>query len=103
MKKNFMRVIKLKTLREFWEQEPNAKIGLQLWYKRITGRRWLNANEIIEKFSGAGTVGNNQIVFNIHRNDYRLIVSFRYKFQTCFIRFVGTHKEYDKISDASSV
>ena len=103
MKKNFMRVIKIKTLREFWEREPNARVGLQLWYKKITSRRWSNSNEIIENFPGADTVGNNRIVFNIRRNEYRLIVKFQYTIQTCFIRFIGTHKEYDKIDGASSV
>lgn len=103
MKKNSMRVIKIRTLREFWEREPNARVGLQLWNKKITSQRWSNPNEVIENFSGADTVGNNRIVFNICRNDYRLIVLFRYKIQTCYIRFIGTHKEYDKIEDVSSV
>lgn len=103
MAKKFMRVIKIKTLREFWEREPNAKVGLQLWYKKITSQRWSNSNEIIPGFSGADTVGNNRIVFNIRRNEYRLIVKFQYTIQTCFVRFVGAHKEYDKIDDAGSM
>lgn len=98
-----MRVVKIKTLRDFWESEPNSKIALQLWYKKITNRRWENSNEIIENFSGADTVGNNRIVFNIRHNDYRLIVKFEYKLQMCFIRFVDTHKEYDKIKDISTI
>ena len=98
-----MRVVKIKTLRDFWEREPNAKVGLQLWYKKIISRRWSNPTEIIDNFPGADTVGNNRIVFNIRHNDYRLIVKFQYGIQTCYIRFIGTHKEYDKIEDASSV
>ncbi|QMW06286.1 type II toxin-antitoxin system HigB family toxin [Spirosoma foliorum] len=103
MKKSFMRVIKIKTLRDYWEREPNAKVGLQLWYKKIISRRWANSNEVIENFPGADTVGNNRIVFNIRRNDYRLIVKFQYEIQTCYVRFIDTHKEYDKIKDASTI
>lgn len=99
MKQQIMRVIALRTLREFWEREPNAKTGLELWYKKITARYWANPNELIAAFPGADTVGNNLIIFNIRRNDYRLIVKFEYEIQLCFIRFIGTHKEYDKIDD----
>ena len=98
-----MRVIKIKTLREFWEREPDAKVGLQLWYKKITSRRWSNSNEIIENFPGADTVGNNRIVFNIRHNKYRLIVKFQYEIQICYIRFIDTHKEYDKIKETSAI
>ena len=103
MAKTVMRVIKVKTLRDFWEVEPNAKIALQLWYKKITNRRWENSNDIIENFPGADTVGNNRIVFNIRRNDYRLIVKFECRLQMCFIRFIDKHKEYDKIKDISII
>lgn len=103
MRQKYMRVIKIKTLRDFWEREPNAKVGLQLWYKKITSRHWASPNEIIAKFPGADTVGNNRIVFNIRHNDYRLIVKFEYEIQLCFIRFVDTHAEYDKIEGISLI
>ncbi|OIN60017.1 addiction module toxin RelE [Arsenicibacter rosenii] len=98
-----MRVIKIMTLKDFWAREPNAKVGLQLWYKKITSQHWSNPNEIIASFPGADTVGNNRIVFNIRRNDYRLIVKFEYEIQQCYIRFIDTHAEYDKINDISSI
>ena len=103
MAKTVMRVIKVKTLRDFWEVESNAKIALQLWCKKIINRRWENSNDIIENFPGADTVGNNRIVFNIRRNDYRLIIKFEYRLQMCFIRFIDKHKEYDKIKDISII
>ena len=103
MKQKSMRVIKIKTLRDFWGREPNAKVGLQLWYKKITSRHWSNPNEIKDNFPGADTVGNNRIVFNIHHNDYRLIVKFEYGIQQCYVRFIDTHAEYDKIKDISSI
>lgn len=98
-----MRVIALRTLREFWENEPNAKTGLELWYAKVTARHWANPHEIIAAFSDADIVGNNRIVFNIRRNDYRLIVKFEYEIQQCYIRFVDTHKEYDKIDDVNTI
>ena len=98
-----MRVVKLKTLKDFRELEPAAKTGLQLWYRKITARRWETPNEIIASFAGTDTVGNNRIVFNINRNDYRFIVTFCYKIQVCHVRFVGTHKAYDKIDDVSLI
>lgn len=98
-----MRVIALRTLREFWEREPNAKIGLEIWYARITARYWANPNEIIAAFPSADIVGNNRIIFNIRGNEYRLIVKFEYEIQHCYIRFIGTHKEYDKIDNVSTV
>ena len=103
MNQHSMRVVKLKTLKNFWELEPTAKTGLQLWYRKITGQRWETPNEIIINFTGADTVGNNRIVFNINRNDYRLIVTFRYKIQVCYVQFIGTHKAYDKIDDVSLI
>lgn len=103
MKKRSMRVITFKRLRDFGERELNAKVGLQLWYKKITGRRWLNSNEIIASFPGTDVVGNNRIVFNICHNDYRLVVKFQYEIQICYIRFIDTHKEYDKISDIRNI
>lgn len=103
MNQRSMRVVKLKTLKNFWELEPTAKTGLQLWYRKITGQRWETPNEIITNFTGADTVGNNRIVFNINRNDYKLIVTFCYKIQVCYVRFVGTHKAYDKIDDVSLI
>lgn len=97
-----MRVVALKTLREFWELYPKSKTALQIWEKRITNQTWANPNEIIASFPGSDTVGNNRIVFNIVRNDFRLIVTFRYKLQICYVNFINTHEEYDKI-DAKTV
>ena len=103
MSNKFMRIISPKALREFRNLYPASGTGLQIWEKRITSRRWANSNEIKAAFSGADPVGNNRIVFNINHNDSRLIVIFRYKIQLCYIRFVGTHEEYDKIDNVSLV
>ena len=98
-----MRVIAKGTLREFWEHNPDAETGLRFWYTRITKNGWNNPNEVISGFNGADTVGNGRVVFNICKNKYQLIVFFRYDIQIAYIRFIGTHKEYDAIDDIQTI
>lgn len=98
-----MRVVASKTLRNFWKVYPKVKLALEIWESRIQSQIWANPNEIITNFPGSDTVGNNRIVFNIVRNDFRLIVTFRYKIQVCYINFINTHEEYDKIDDVKTV
>lgn len=97
-----MRVIAVKTLREFWEQYPAAETGLKHWYERIGKVSYDSPAGVLSDFKGADFVGNTRIVFNIAKNKFRLIAAFRYDKQICWIKFVGTHSEYDKI-DASTV
>lgn len=103
MEKKRMRVLKLKTLREFWQDEPNAKVALELWYKKITSQHWANAHEVKAAFPGADQVGNNRIVFNIRHNDYRLIILFRYQIQICYVRFIDKHEVYDQLKNISTI
>jgi mRNA interferase HigB len=98
-----MRVIAKSTLREFWEKCPKSKQQLLAWHKHFSKAEYRNANEIRKVFSSADNVGNGRIVFNICRNDYRLIIQFNYKFQFAFVRFIGTHKEYDNIKDIKNI
>ncbi len=98
-----MRIVAKSTLRDFWEQHQDAEKPLRLWFDKIKKRDWNNPNEIRQFFGDADQVGNNRIVFNIARNKYRLIVKFVYETQICYIRFIGTHKEYDKIKDIANI
>ncbi len=98
-----LRIIKIKTLQDFWKKHPDAEKGLRVWYADIENNNWHSPNEIIRFFKNADTVGNNRIVFNIEHNKYRLIVLFRYKIQLGLVRFVGTHKEYDKIKNIDNI
>lgn len=99
-----MRVISKKTLKEFYANPlyKDSKDSLEAWYNEALKANWKNPNEIKEKYANASTVGNNRIVFNIHGNKYRLIVKINYPAKIVFIRFVGTHKQYDNI-DAKEV
>jgi mRNA interferase HigB len=92
-----MRIHALKTLKSFWIKYPESEIGLKYWYSKIEANEFKNPQEIISAFKGADYVGNERIVFNISKNKFRLIAAFNYNFQLCFVKFIGTHKEYDKI------
>lgn len=76
---------------------------MRAWYSEIKKATYLNPNEVISDYPSADTVKNNRIVFNICHNKYRLVVVFRYKFKRVYVRFIGTHKEYDVINDISTI
>jgi mRNA interferase HigB len=98
-----MRIVSKSTLKEFWEKYPEAEKPLKIWFEKIKKQEWNNSNEIKAVFTDADQVGNGRIVFNIYRNKFRLIVKFVYQTQICYIRFVSTHKEYDKIKDIENI
>lgn len=98
-----MRIITRGTLREFWERYPDSEQELKYWFEKIKHAEYASSNEVIEDNPKADTVGNNRIVFNICHNKYRLIALFRYNLRRVFIRFVGTHKDYDKIKDIKNI
>lgn len=98
-----MRVIAISTLREFWEEYPDCEQELKIWNAKMRGADYQNVNEVRTDTPSADQVGNNRVVFNICRNKYRLIVLFRYTIQRVYIRFIGTHKEYDKIENIKDI
>lgn len=95
------RIIAKKTLREFWETHPASEQHLKTWYQTASKSDWKTPNDVKRTYRNASIVGNNRIVFNIKGNEYRLIVRINYEKEWIFIRFIGTHKEYDQI-DAST-
>ena len=100
-----MRVIAKRTLRDFWEQHPNfedARTRLLEWYAEAENSDWQSPADIKERYRSASFLKDNRIVFNICGNKYRLIVKINYDFGIVYIRFVGTHSEYDKI-DANAI
>lgn len=98
-----MRIFTKGTLKTFWEIYPDAESALKTWYEVVEENNFKTPNEIIKLFKGADTVGNNRIVFNICRNKYRLIAKFEYQRGFAFVRFLGTHKEYDNIKDIQNI
>ena len=96
------RIIAKSTLREFWEKHADAEQYLKTWYDTAKNSKWNSPNDIKKAYVSASILKNNRVVFNIKGNTYRLIVKFNYERQWAFIRFIGTHTEYDKI-DANKI
>jgi mRNA interferase HigB len=92
-----MRIIAKRTLRLFWEEYPDAEEPLTAWYREVEKEDWTTPAELKEKYRSASIVGDNRVVFNVKGNDYRLVVKINYPYRMVYIRFVGTHAEYDKI------
>ncbi|MCB0495850.1 MAG: type II toxin-antitoxin system HigB family toxin [Cyclobacteriaceae bacterium] len=97
-----MRVVAKKILREFWEIHPDADNQLKTWYKEASKALWKSPNDIKLEYAKASILKNGRVVFNICGNKYRLVVDINYIRQWVFIRFIGTHSDYDKI-DANTI
>lgn len=97
-----MRVIAVSTLRTFWERHPDAEQPLTAWYEEATNATWTQPSDIKEQYRSASILKNRRVVFNIKGNDFRLIVAIAYKLQIVYVKFVGTHKDYDAV-DAETV
>jgi mRNA interferase HigB len=92
-----MRVIALSRLRAFWEEHADAEEPLKAWNAEARDAAWKNPAELKAQFASASIVGDSRVVFNIAGNKFRLVVSINYAAGIIFIKFVGTHAEYDKI------
>ena len=97
-----MRVIKKRTLQDFWERNGDSKKSLEAWYAEAKDAHWQTSAEIKAQFRNASVLKNSRVVFNIHGNKYRLIVRINYPLSIIYIRFLGTHQEYDHI-DAEEI
>jgi mRNA interferase HigB len=97
-----MRVIAVKTLKEFWESAPEAEQALLAWYEEAEAAQWANPNELKQQYRNASIITDKRVIFNIHGNSYRLIVDIEYRLKIVFIVWFGTHKQYNKI-DAKKV
>ncbi len=92
-----MRIIKKGTLRDFWQHHRDAAEPLKSWYREVKAADWQSPHDVKAMFGSASIVGDNRIVFNIAGNKYRLVVKFNYPYRVAYIRFIGTHTEYDVI------
>ena len=89
--------ISYRTIREFTDQYPEVEDQLNNWF-RVAGKAdWANLHDVKYFFNSVDAVGNDLYVFNIKGNDYRLIVRIIFRVRTVYIKFIGTHKEYDKV------
>ncbi len=94
-----MRIISRGTLRDFWDKKEHrsSEQPLKAWLAEAKKAQWSTPQEIKNKFRNASFIGGNRVVFNIKGNDYRLVVQIQYAAKIAWIKFIGTHKEYDQV------
>ena len=94
-----MQIIARKTLRDFWIRHPQAETPLVVWFSLVSKAHWTGPADIKKMFgSTVDFVADNRVIFDIAGNKYRLIVHVAYPFGRVLVKFVGTHKEYDRIN-----
>lgn len=91
------RIISKRTLVEFWEKHPDSKIHIETWYETVRNAKWSKPSDVKSFYAKASILKNSRIVFNIKGNEYRLVVKVEYKKQWIFVRFIGTHEQYNQI------
>jgi len=97
-----MRIISRKALREFWEEHPDAQQPLRAWLAIVKQATWKTPADVKDIYRTASFIANNRVIFNIKGNRYRVVIAIKYRYGIVYIRFVGTHSEYDKI-DATTI
>ena len=93
-----MRVHSLKTLREFWEKHTDAEDALRAWFKTVEQENWRSFSDLKRRFGSADVLPGNRAVVNIKGNTYRLVLKINYDWKIVYVRFIGTHAEYDRIN-----
>ncbi len=92
-----MRIISKKILREFWEKHIDSTQQLKSWFQETSVADWKSPKQIKKDYPSASFLADNRVVFNIKGNKYRIVVRINYEYSMVWIRFIGTHAEYDKI------
>jgi mRNA interferase HigB len=95
-----MRVVAKSTLKKFWEQPAygDAEGSLKSWYEEVLKATWASPQAVKDQFGNASICGNNRVVFNIGGNKYRLVVEMQYRAGIAWVKFIGTHAQYDQIN-----
>jgi len=93
-----MRIIAKGSLRDFWKLFPDAEEPLLAWFREASKADWDTPAKVKEQYRNASIVGGNRVVFNIKVNDYRLVVESNYEYRVVYVRFIGSHADYDKIN-----
>jgi mRNA interferase HigB len=97
-----MKIVSIKILKEFWANFPDSEQHLKAWVDEVKQAKWQQPADIKDKYRSASILKNRRIVFNIKGNDYRLIVSVACHFGAVYIKFIGSHKQYDAV-DAETI
>jgi mRNA interferase HigB len=99
-----MQIVAMRNLASYWQRPgcQNAEGPLKAWFAEVKFAQWATPQDVKNRYANASVIANNRVVFNIKGNDYRLIVAIAYKMQYVYVKFIGTHAEYDKV-DAATV
>jgi len=93
-----MRIISIKTLSDYWRTHSETEQPLRAWCSEVKHSQWKTSNDVITHYPMADPVGDNRVVFNIKGKKHRLVVKIHYNTGIIYIRFIGTHAEYDRIN-----
>lgn len=103
MRKRFMNIYNRSTVVEFYKKHADAKVPLEVWYEEVEIKKWKAPNHLKQYFGGnVSILKNSRAVFDIKGNDYRIVTAINYENGWLFIKFIGTHGQYDKI-DANTI
>lgn len=97
-----MRIISKKALKDFWEREPSSQGELEAWHEEAKHAEWATPADVKAHYGNASILKDGRAIFNICGNRYRMVVWINYDFYTIYVRFLGTHAEYDEI-DAQTI
>ena len=98
-----MRIISFRKLRTFFETTPDSTTALQEWFHKTKKAKWEKFADVKKSFNSVDSVGNSRFVFNVKGNLYRIVAQIDFVYQTVYIRFVGSHKDYDKLDDIKNI
>ncbi|SNU04098.1 mRNA interferase HigB [Prevotellaceae bacterium MN60] len=98
-----MRIISFKKIREFIEKDSESDVAMREWHKKTEDADWKNFADVKNTFNSVDNVGNDRYVFNVKGNHYRIVAMIIFAIRTVYLRFVGTHKEYDNIKDIQNI
>ena len=98
-----MRIVTFKAITEYSNTNPRADMPLREWYKKTKENDWNCFADIKQTFNSVDSVGNNRYVFNIKGNSYRLVAIVIFASKKVYVRFIGTHDDYNKLKDCSTI
>ena len=94
-----MHIISFKKLKDYFSKETNSKVALQDWFKRAKKAEWNNFAEVKQTFNSTDYVGGERYVFDVKGNHYRIVAIIKYRWKRIYIRWIGNHRDYNKIKD----
>ena len=100
-----MRIIAVSTLKRYWERSAaraDAREPVLAWYRQTRAADWSTPSMVKSDFGNASILKDGRVVFNVGGNKYRLVVRINYPYRVVYIRFIGTHAQYDAI-DAQTI